>query len=983
MASVHAGGASGSGAGSGHYDDNDNQSVASDLSTLDFKMDFPTDLMKLLEAINSEGSFAFNTKLDIPSSFDISVNGVGALPLPLSEAHARQIITQARQAPYGKGSETIVDTAVRNTWELDPTQFTIGWSKWPGLLKQTCNMVAEKMGINTPIRAELYKMLLYEKGAMFKAHTDTEKIPGMFGTLVVSLPSPHTGGDVVLKHCGEKAKYSSSKQEASCAAWYSDVHHEVLPVTSGYRWVLTYNLAIDQSLPRPSAALKRSELRPLRHCIRRWLARDPSSRENPFVYHVLDHEYTEDNISYRALKGPDIARVAALRQACEGLPVTIFLALLEKEDRGNVEFDPSDLQYNYRGATGEYDDEDDGEFHYLDEVLETDYRLKTVRDLQGKVVAGQMAIDDKNITDPCAFEDMSPREEDYEGYMGNYGPQATQWYRLGAVALIPHESLVDFLTQSDSSYYGATPQKFPQAPINYLAQQCLQPNVQEHLLTAMLDLVEPGLLYMESREAELTDASVLPNVVNAALRHREYQLVDEIIAKLFKILPSNVFTSLRQWMIKPDGENKAMERFSKIKGGLSDALTKPYNLRLKFQAISHLVPLPRDLAADALPTPAPIMDWTREMLHAFVEGEGPRDVMRHDGSSIVSMALYFDDPILFLAECVVPIFEKRLSIPAFRFRVLSQLMNMSTNGKLPHQEGIRLYRTMARLLITSQDFTLLRDEKAVQEEAKRSRPSWITVQPQAKRETGTAVSWETLKDFFSKLCKVSTELDNLKDQFLVKVTLQANKLPRPELYLLWLPFLRSIIPLLHENSIPLSTPSCQKFFSTVVQAVLDVCLGPQPARPTDWSLPRVQCDCRDCEWVNGFLNHPTEMTGRFAINKKRRQHIHQQVDRAGIGCKHETRRDTNPNTLVMTKTTRPQDVKRQDWQKRRVYLVEQFSQFKGDELKTLLGSDFEKIEKLCTGQAGQTGQASLSRRPATGEKRRIEHAAEVIDLMSD
>lgn len=172
MASVHAGGASGSGAGSGHYDDNDNQSVASDLSILDFKMDFPTDLMKLLEAINSEGSFAFSTKLDIPSSFDISVNGVGAIPLPLSEAHAGQIITQARQAPYGKGSETIVDTAVRNTWELDPTQFTIGWSKWPGLLEQTCNMVAEKMGINTPIHAELYTMLLYEKGAMFKAHTE-------------------------------------------------------------------------------------------------------------------------------------------------------------------------------------------------------------------------------------------------------------------------------------------------------------------------------------------------------------------------------------------------------------------------------------------------------------------------------------------------------------------------------------------------------------------------------------------------------------------------------------------------------------------------------------------------------------------------------------------------------------------------------------------------------------------------------------------
>ncbi|KAF4483603.1 2OG-Fe(II) oxygenase superfamily [Fusarium agapanthi] len=965
MASVHTGGASGSGAGagSGHHADNDNQSVASDLSTLDFKRDFPTDLMNLLEAINSEGSFAFNAKLDTPSSFDISVNDVGAISLPFGETQARQIITQARQAPYGKGSETIVDTAVRNTWELDPSQFTIGWLRWPALLRQMCQMVAEKMGINTPIHAELYKMLLYEKGAMFKAHTDTEKIPGMFGTLVVNLPSPHTGGDVVLKHCGEKVKYSSSKQEASCAAWYSDVHHEVLPVTSGYRWVLTFNLAIDQSLPRPSAALKRSELRPLRHCIRRWLARDPSSRKP----HVCIIYWTT-------------TRVTALRQACKGLPVTIFLALLEREDRGNVEFDPSDLQYNYRGAMGEYDDEDDGEYHCLEEVLESEYRLMTVRDLQGKIVAGQMAIDEENITDPDVFSDMSPVKEDYEGYMGNYGPQATQWYRLGAVALVPHESLVDFFTQSDSSSYGATPQKFPQAPINYLAQQYLQKNVQEHVLTAMLDLVEPGLLHMESRETELEDESVLPNVVNAALLHRQYQLVNEVIAKLFKILPSNVFASLRQWMIKSDGEDKAMERFRKVKGGLSLALTKPYNLRLKFQAISHLVPLPRDLAADALLTPAPIMNWTREMLHTFVESGSPRDVTRHDGSSIVSMSLYFDDPILFLTERVVPIFEKRLATPAFRFRGLSQLMNLSTNGKLPREEGIGLYRTMARLLITSQNFTLLRDEKSVQEEAKRTRVSWVTIQPQPKRDTGTAISCEILKDFFSQLCKVSTELDDLKDQFLTKVTLQASKLREMELYRLWLPFLRSVIPLLHENSIPLSTQSCQKFFSAVVKAVLDVCLGPQPARPTDWSLPSVPCNCGDCEWVNDFLNHPTQMTGRFAINKSRRQHIHQQVDRARIGCKHETQRNTNPNTLVITKKTRPLDVERQDWQKVRVYLVEKFGQFKGSELKTLLGSDFETIEKLCT---GETGQASLSRRPAAGEKRRIEQAAEVIDLTSD
>ncbi|KAM6522556.1 hypothetical protein FALCPG4_012201 [Fusarium falciforme] len=108
-------------------------------------------------------------------------------------------------------------------------------------------------------RAELYKMLIYEKGAMFKAHTDTEKVPGMFGTLVISLPSTHQGGDVVLRHCGKQHVFRSSAHVQSCAFWYSDVSHEVLPVTFVYRSVLTYNLALDLALdpaqPRPSASL--------------------------------------------------------------------------------------------------------------------------------------------------------------------------------------------------------------------------------------------------------------------------------------------------------------------------------------------------------------------------------------------------------------------------------------------------------------------------------------------------------------------------------------------------------------------------------------------------------------------------------------------------------------------------------------------------------------------------------------------------------
>lgn len=153
-------------------DIDDNSSIASDLSTLDFKKNFHDDLLKAIQNINSTGEFAFWTKFRAPSDLSISIDGVGNIATPLAESQARQIITKARQAPYGKGTETFVDTSVRNTWELDPSQFTIISAMWRNYLLRACDMAAEQMGINTPVRAKLYKMLLYEEGAMFKPHTE-------------------------------------------------------------------------------------------------------------------------------------------------------------------------------------------------------------------------------------------------------------------------------------------------------------------------------------------------------------------------------------------------------------------------------------------------------------------------------------------------------------------------------------------------------------------------------------------------------------------------------------------------------------------------------------------------------------------------------------------------------------------------------------------------------------------------------------------
>lgn len=117
---------------------------------------------------NFEGSVELIT-LD-PQLF---VEDVGIIKLPLSDEQARQIIAKARHVPFDKSSETRVDTAVRNTWELDPPNFKITASAlWDKHLQGILEKVAETLNIHVPIYAELYKMLLCEKGAAFKSHAE-------------------------------------------------------------------------------------------------------------------------------------------------------------------------------------------------------------------------------------------------------------------------------------------------------------------------------------------------------------------------------------------------------------------------------------------------------------------------------------------------------------------------------------------------------------------------------------------------------------------------------------------------------------------------------------------------------------------------------------------------------------------------------------------------------------------------------------------
>ena len=197
----------------------------------------------------------------------INVDGVeGQLAFPLPPSQCKELIRVAQQAPFGRGEKTIVDTAVRNTWQIDSSCVHLDPALLADIRRVVLPRVCSDLGLSlsptsaassNDVEARLYKLLVYETGGMFRPHRDSEKESGMFGTLVVLLPAAYTGGELVVEHAGQRRTIDRSGGEQwrgfSYAAFYADCKHEVREVTSGYRVALTFNLC-KVSAPRSRTA---------------------------------------------------------------------------------------------------------------------------------------------------------------------------------------------------------------------------------------------------------------------------------------------------------------------------------------------------------------------------------------------------------------------------------------------------------------------------------------------------------------------------------------------------------------------------------------------------------------------------------------------------------------------------------------------------------------------------------------------------------
>eukprot|EP00392_Amoebophrya_sp_AT5.2_P000214 g214.t1 len=182
------------------------------------------------------------------------------------KARLQALLSQMPQAAFGHGAETKRDTAVRDALQLPAEKFEVkvGRVDLGEYLKQcgALEKIQSGLQIDTELALELYSLNVYQEGGHFVKHKDTPRGDDMLGTLVVGLGGCYYEGGAmkisaglqhkeVLAGATEPPAYypfhsSTSKVQVPdptnlhCAAFFSDIDHEIAKVTSGVRMTVAF-----------------------------------------------------------------------------------------------------------------------------------------------------------------------------------------------------------------------------------------------------------------------------------------------------------------------------------------------------------------------------------------------------------------------------------------------------------------------------------------------------------------------------------------------------------------------------------------------------------------------------------------------------------------------------------------------------------------------------------------------------------------------
>ena len=182
-----------------------------------------------LDEVQSHGEYTVSIPIEPPMLHPkITIGGMkelGRLSFLLCKPLAHAIRDVFEKAPFGKGLDTVLDETIRKSWQIDASKVifhekvgenTASPTSWYTVLCSTTQSLMKRLGLSSSqlamVDTNLYKFLLYEEGGHFTKHRDTEKEPGIFGILLIQLPSFYEGGKLIVQHGGAMKKFDFAKQ---------------------------------------------------------------------------------------------------------------------------------------------------------------------------------------------------------------------------------------------------------------------------------------------------------------------------------------------------------------------------------------------------------------------------------------------------------------------------------------------------------------------------------------------------------------------------------------------------------------------------------------------------------------------------------------------------------------------------------------------------------------------------------------------------
>jgi hypothetical protein len=417
-------------------------------------------LEAVLSHVKQPGDFFVCGTVEMPMP-RVEVEGAGTLSFPVPDAQIAAIVRRAKRGPYGRGQETIVDTSVRKVWQVAPDKVKLGGKSWAANFETILSKVKAGLGCeDASTSAALYKLLVYERGGFFLAHRDTEKADGMFGTLVVTLPSTYRGGALRIRHADREVTVDTNTvdpSELSYVAFYADCEHEALPVREGNRICLVYNLVQKQSKTRHGilkAPEYESQIAEAAAILDRFLrATDAPAK----IAWLLDHQYSPAGLSFSALKGADAAKARVLVQAAARAQCAAHLGVVHIGESGAAEPEDDYFYGSRRSRYRDYHDEDDHEDIADDEdasftVATVDDTWQYVDEWRGThdrvVKFGRIPITGGELLPAGALDREPPDEKRLTEASGNEGATYERSYHRAALVLWRQTRSLDVLLQA-------------------------------------------------------------------------------------------------------------------------------------------------------------------------------------------------------------------------------------------------------------------------------------------------------------------------------------------------------------------------------------------------------------------------------------------------------------------------------------------------------------------------------------------------------